>query len=401
MKVVQINTTCGSGSIGKICVGISKVLNSNGIENYVLYSTGNSNYSGAIKCTEALPKLQALRSRVLGNYGFNSSRTTRRMIEELDRIQPYIVHLHNLHGHNCNLDMLMNYFREKKTKLFWTFHDCWAFTGYCPYYDMVACTQWKDAGCHDCPQKKRYTWFFDRSAMLFEKKKQLLSGLDLTIITPSQWLADQVKMSFLKDIPVKVIYNGIDLDIFQSRESKFREKYHISEDKTILLGVAIQWVRRKGADVFIRLAKRLDPEKFQIVMVGTDETVDKLLPENVISIHRTENQTQLAEIYSAADLFVNPTREEVLGMVNIESLACGTPVLTFRTGGSPECVDERTGAVVDCGDEEAMYQAILKIAEEKPFSPEDCRMRAQQFSEEDKFFEYYKLYEQAANDRLK
>lgn len=395
MKVVQINMTCGSGSTGKICVGISKVLNSNGVENYVIYSTGNSDYSGAIKCTEALPKLQALRSRILGNYGFNSSGTTRRMIEELDRIQPNIVHLHNLHGHNCNLEMLMNYFREKKIKLFWTFHDCWAFTGYCPYYDMVACNQWKEAGCHSCPQKKRYSWFFDRSAMLFEKKKQLLAGLDLTIITPSQWLADQVKQSFLKDCPVKVINNGIDLDIFQPRVSRFREKYHISENKSILLGVASKWVPRKGADVFIRLAKRLDPEKFQIVLVGTDEKVDKLLPANVISIHRTENQIQLAEIYSAADLFVNPTREENFPTVNLEALACGTPVLTFRTGGSPECIDEKTGMVVDCDDEEALYQAILKIEADKPFSAENCTKRAQQFAENEKFIEYYKLYAQA------
>ena len=393
MKLVQINTTCGSGSTGKICVSVSKVLNSRGIENYVIYSNGHSDYPGAIKCAERFPKLQALKSRLFCNYGFNSSASTRKIIAELDRIQPDIVHLHNLHGHNCNLEMLMNYFREKKIKLFWTFHDCWAFTGYCPYYDMVACSQWKEAGCKRCPQKKRYSWFFDRSEALFEKKKQLLTGLNLTIITPSQWLADQVKQSFLKDCPVKVINNGINLDIFQPKASNFREKYHISSDKTVLLGVA-QWVARKGADVFIRLAQRLDSEKFQIVMVGTDEQVDKLLPENVISIHRTENQVQLAEIYSAADLLVNPTREENFPTVNLESLACGTPVLTFRTGGSPEMLDETCGMVVERNDEEALYQAILKIAEEKPFSTAACTLRAQQFSEKEKFIEYYKLYAQ-------
>ena len=391
MKVIQINTVCGFGSTGKICVGISKVLCEHGVENYILYCSRESDYSYGIKCAERFPKLQALRSRILGNYGFNSKRTTKRLIEELDRINPDVVHLHNLHGHNCHLGMLMDYFRQKKTKLVWTFHDCWAFTAYCPHFVMANCDKWK-TGCHRCVQRNTFSSFFDRSSWLYKKKKQACSGLDLTIVTPSQWLADLVKKSFLKNYPVRVINNGIDLDVFRPRPSDFRSKHHIPEDVFVLLGVAIQWAPRKGADVLIRLAEKLDPEKFQVVMVGTDDRIDQQLPKNVISIHRTTNQAELAEIYTAADLFVNPTREDTFPTVNIESITCGTPVLTFRTGGSPEIIDETTGMVVDCDDEEALLASVMQIREGKLYSSESCYERANRFSDCQKYLEYVELY---------
>lgn len=393
MKVVQINTVCGFGSTGKICVGISKVLCSKGIENYILYASGETDYPYGIKCAEPLPKLQALRSRILGNYGFNSRKATKRLIEALERIGPDVVHLHNLHGHNCHLEMLMGYFREKGTKLVWTFHDCWAFTAYCPHFVMAGCDKWK-TGCHHCVQSRGFSWLADRSSWLYEKKRSAFSGLNLTIVTPSKWLAELVKESFLKDYPVVVVNNGINLDVFKPTPSDFRKKYSIPEEKCILLGVAIQWGVRKGVDVFIRLAKRLDPEKFQIVMVGTDDNVDRQLPENVISIHRTANQAELAEIYTAADLFVNPTREDTFPTVNMESLACGTPVLTFRTGGSPEIIDEKTGMVVDCDDEEALYNAILDMKRNSSNYREECRDRGLTYDENSKFCEYEILYKE-------
>lgn len=392
MKIVQINSTCGSGSTGKICISVSKLLTETEIENYIFYTSGDSDYPQGIRYMSALEnKFQALKAKIIGNYGFQSVAGTKRLIAELERIAPDIVHLHNLHSHNVHIEILFRYLKERQIKIFWTFHDCWAFTGYCPHYTMAGCDRWKSKGCGNCPQRVHYSWFFDRSAMLYEKKKQLFSGLDLTIITPSQWLADQVKMSFLKDYPVKVINNGIDLSVFYPRETDFRRKHHL-EKKFVLLGVAFGWGKRKGLDVFIRLAERLDPEKFQIILVGTDNKVDKQLPENIISIHRTANQTELAEIYSAADLFVNPTREENYPTVNMESTACGTPVLTFRTGGSPESIDVQTGVVVDCDDEKSLYQEIQKIAETKVFCEENFRIKAQQFAEKQKFAEYVQLY---------
>lgn len=397
MRIVQINTTCGVGSTGKICVGISQVLSAESIENYVLYSARENGYGLGIGCsTKKYISFQSLKSRIFGNYGFNSKRATGKIINELERIKPDIVHLHNIHGHDCDLEMLFTYFKERKTKLIWTFHDCWAFTGYCSHFVMMKCNKWI-SGCNDCVQMNSFSFFFDRSSYLYEKKKQLFTGLDLTIVTPSQWLADLVKQSFLKDYPVKVINNGIDLSIFKPSESEFRKKYAL-ENKKVILGVSFGWNSRKGIDVFVDLAGRL-PDEYIIVLVGTDAKVDKELPENIISIHRTQNQRELAEIYSASDVFVNPTREENYPTVNMESIACGTPVITFRTGGSPEILDETCGSVVDCDDVDALEREIIRVCTESPYSKEACIKKAQEFDQNERFKEYLELYERVNSAR--
>ena len=390
-SIVRVTTTCRVGVEGKIALAISQPLTQQGVENNILFSTATNGYGLGIACGKpGYTKIQALKSRILGNYGFNSQVETKRIIAELERLSPNVVLLHNLHGHDCNLDMLFSYFRQKQTKLVWVFHDCWAFTGYCTHFMFEHCDRWTK-GCSHCPQRKQYSWFFDRSRMLYDRKKQLFSGLNLTIITPSQWLADLVKQSFLKEYPVKVIHNGIDLSVFRPTPSDFREKYHIPEDKFILLGVAFGWGKRKGLDVLVELSRRLDPEKNQIVLVGTDDSVDKTLPENILSIHRTQNQQELAEVYTAADLFVNPTREDNYPTVNMEAIACGTPVLTFRTGGSPEIVDKDTGAVVDCDDIDALEQEIVRITHTSPFDTDTCVSTAKSFDGTARFEEYLNL----------
>ena len=225
MKIVQINTTCGVGSTGKICVGISSVLTQNNIINHILYSCKTNGYDIGIGCTNKIYlKLQAFKSKIFGNYGFNSKCATSKIISELERLQPDIVHLHNIHGHDCDLEMLFKYFKKKQTKLIWTFHDCWAFTGYCPHFTIDACNKWKSY-CYDCVQKRKYSWIWDKSAEIFNRKKQLFSGLDLTIVTPSVWLSNLLKESFLKDYSVKIINNGIDLNVFSHTYSNFRKKY--------------------------------------------------------------------------------------------------------------------------------------------------------------------------------
>ena len=236
-----------------------------------------------------------------------------------------------------------------------------------------------------------YSWFFDKSQYLFEKKKEILTGLDLTIITPSNWMADQVKQSFLNIYDVKVIHNGINLSVFRPAESDFRKRYGL-EDKFVILGVAFGWGERKGLDVFVELSRRLD-DRFKIVLIGTNDDIDKQLPENIVSIHRTQNQAELAEIYTAADLLVNPTREENYPTVHMESLACGTPVLSFATGGCAEMLDDTCGMTVPKNDIDAMEKAIVRILEEKPFSAEACIQKATEFREDDRFKEYVKLYE--------
>ena len=391
MKIVQINATCGVGSTGKICVGISQILSESDVENYILYSSKSNGYGLGIGCAnDKYIELQALKSRILGNYGFNSRRATDRMIEALEKFKPDIVHLHNIHGHDCDLESLFAYFKEKKTKLVWTFHDCWAFTGYCTHFDMIKCGKWQTQ-CAQCPQKRTYSCFFDQSTNLFERKKELFGGLDLTIVTPSRWLAGLVEQSFLKAYPVCVIHNGINLNIFKPSLGEFRQRHGLN-GKNIVLGVAFDWGDRKGLDAFIELARRL-PDDYQIVLVGTDDETDKRIPANIISIHRTQNQEELAELYSAADVFVNPTREENYPTVNMEAIACGTPVLTFRTGGSPEMLDDTCGSVVDRDDVDALEKEIIRICTDKPYSEEQCINKAKEFDANERFKEYLSTYE--------
>ena len=391
MKIVQINATCGVGSTGKICVGISQLLEERGLESYILYSSKSNGYEGGVRCSsDKYLKIQSLKSRILGNYGFNSKVATRKIISRLERINPDVVHLHNIHGHDCDLETLFKYFKERGTRIFWTFHDCWAFTAYCPHFVMAKCDKWRTE-CNCCVQSKEFSWFFDRSSELFRRKKALFSEVDLTIITPSKWLAGLVKQSFLADYPVMVVNNGIDLGVFKPSYSDFRRKCEL-EDKKLIIGVAFGWGVRKGLDVFVKLSKRL-PDDYKIVLIGTDDNIDKQLPDNIISIHRTQNQTELAKIYTSADIFVNPTREENYPTVNMESLACGTPVLTFRTGGSPEIIDETCGSVVDCDDVDALEREIIRICSDKPYSKEACLNKAKTFDQNERFKEYIQLYE--------
>lgn len=328
-------------------------------------------------------------SRITGLDGCFSYWSTKRLLKKAGSFD--LLHLHNLHGYYINLPLLFRYIKKHGIPVVWTLHDCWAFTGHCPHFTMAGCERWKN-GCHDCPQYREYPQsLFDNSKRMYKLKKKWFTGVKkLTVVTPSRWLADLAGESFLGEYPVKVIHNGIDLSVFQPTESDFRTKYHC-EDKFILLGVAFDWGVRKGLDVFAELSKRLD-DRFQIVLVGTNEQIDSKLPSNIISIHRTQNQTELAQIYTAADLFVNPTREEVLGLVNIESLACGTPVVTFRSGGSPECIDETCGSVVECGDTDALEKEIGRIASERPYTKEACLNKAASFDMYARFEEYMDLY---------
>lgn len=391
MKIVQINSTCGIGSTGKICVDISEMLTNSGIENYILYTGKTNGYEFGIGCaSKKYIHLQSLKSHLFGNYGFNSNKSTKKIINELERINPDIVHLHNIHSHDCNLEILFKYFKFKKVKLIWTFHDCWAFTGYCTHFTMAKCDKWM-FGCEKCPQYKEYSFFIDKSKSIYHKKKKLFSNLDMTIVTPSKWLANLLKESFLKYYDVKVINNGIDLNIFKPTNSNFRKQYNISKKKNILLGVSFDWGIRKGLDIFIELANILDYNKYQIVLVGTNDSIDRQLPSNIISIHRTQNQNELAKIYTVADWFINPTREENYPTVNMEAIACGTPVITFNTGGSAEMLGN-CGMVVKCNEIDRLVKIIKEYDARNGFSCVSCQKKATEYDKECKYEKYINLY---------
>lgn len=395
MKIVEINSVCGVGSTGKICVGIAEVAKSHGYECKIAYGRKaalNQNDKDVYRITSDFQvKVHALLSRLFGKSGTYSKRATKKFIAWLNEYKPNVIHLHNLHGYYINVPMLFDYIKANDVKVIWTLHDCWAFTGHCAYFDEDKCTKWKN-GCNNCPSKSAYPKSLrDDSCKMYRLKKQWFSGVkDMRIVTPSRWLEKLVKQSFLSCYETTVINNGIDLQVFKPYQSNFKLNDGF-KDKFIILGVAGVWDDRKGLEVFAELSKRLD-ERFKIVLVGVGEAEQKNLPDNILVIKKTENARQLAEIYSAADLFVNPTKQENFPTVNIEALACGTPVLTFETGGSTEIIDQTCGASVPKNDVDGLVEKIEYIYKNKPFTSSDCVKRAQQYDAEDKFKEYLSLY---------
>ena len=398
MKIVEINGTNYS-STGNIMLNIAKQARKQGFE--VFTCCKNSRKSQQFKYDNQIiigsryerlisEQLAAI-SGLSGSFNYFS---TKSFIKKLEEIKPDLVHLHIMHDTYINLNILFNYLSKNNIPVIWTFHDCWAFTGKCPYFEIDNCDKWKN-GCYDCPQIRKYpeSYLFDKSKYLWNKKNKLFNSINnLTIVTPSMWLANYAKESFLKNHDIRVINNGINLNIFKPTDSDFRIKNNI-ENKFLILGVGYNWSPRKGLDSFIELSMRLD-DRFKIILVGTNDKIDESLPKNIISIHRTYNQEELVKIYSACDLFVNPTLEDNFPTVNIESLACGTPVLTYKTGGSPEIIDDKCGSVVQKGNIDSLEKEIIRIYKEKPYSRQDCINRAKCFNAEDRFDDYVKLYKE-------
>lgn len=339
--------------------------------------------------------LHFARTRLFDSHGFGSARATNKLIAKIKVLNPDVIHLHNLHGYYLHIGLLFDYLKQTQKPVVWTLHDCWAFTGHCAYFDYVDCKRWKSQ-CHDCPLKSEYpkSLFFDRSRRNYQQKKILFAGVQgLTIVTPSKWLAGLVKESFLQEYPISLIHNGIDLEAFKPTQSEFRKRYKL-EDHFIVLGVASIWGERKGYGYFIDLAKQLSSDE-KIVLVGLSTEQIKQLPPGIIGIAKTQSTSELAEIYSAADLFINPTLEDNFPTTNLEALACGTPVVTFNSGGSPECLDEGCGLVVERGDLPGLVSAIARMRKNgKQSYTLQCQKRAHDsFDKEARFAEYVELYE--------
>lgn len=402
MKVLQINSYCGTRSTGRIASDIHKMFRERGHESIVAYGRETAyNCNNTIKIGNNLDFYRhALKTRILDEHGFGSKNATRKFLERVKNYNPDIIHLHNVHGYYINIDLLFNFLKEYNKPIVWTLHDCWAFTGHCAHFDYANCYKW-ETHCQKCPEKKSYpkSVFLDNSYDNFEKKKELFIGLkNMTLVTPSQWLANLVKRSFLKEYPVKVINNGIDLNAFKPAPSDFRKKYDL-ENKFIILGVASPWTRRKGFEYFIELSK-MRSDKEAIVLVGLSEKQIKDLPENITGITRTNSTKELAEIYTASDVFFNPTLEETLGLTNIEAQACGTPVITFNTGGSIETIDNSTGYIVEKGNLQEVKQIIQRMKKEgKEKYSNYCITRANNyFDKNKKFQEYLELYEKLGKE---
>lgn len=397
MRIVQINGGA-KGSTGKIMMGIADVARAQGHEVMCASPITTTNRDAGEDCgyyrigTFNSRRVNVALARITGFNGCFAWFETYKLLKKIDEFKPDIIHLHNLHDSYIDLPMLFSYIKKHNVPTVWTLHDCWAFTGQCPYFTIVKCGKWK-VGCHNCPQYKEYpASFYDNTKKMWQLKKKWFTNVkNMTIVTPSEWLAKLAQESYLKEYPIRVINNGIDLDVFKPTPSNFRERYGIPAEKHIVLGVSFAWGYRKGLDCFVEMAGKLG-EQYQIVLVGTDDEIDKNLPQNIISIHRTQNQKELAEIYSAADVFAMPTREENYPTVNMEAIACGTPVVTFGTGGSPEMLDEKVGRVVPVDDVNEMMSEIRKICENMRLTSEAFRSKAKEYIMEDRFLEYIDLY---------
>lgn len=394
MKVLQINSVCGYGSTGRIVKDIYQILVEQGHECIVGYGRGKSPEEvTSVKIGSDFDNyVHLVKTRLLDKHGFSSEKATLEFIEQVKEFNPDIIHLHNIHGYYINIEILFNYLKQVNKPVIWTLHDCWAFTGHCAYFDFVDCDKWKTS-CEHCPQKKAYptSLIVDGSEWNFQRKKEIFTSLDkVTIITPSKWLAKLVKQSFLSKHNVLVINNGIDLNVFKPLESDFREKLDI-KNQFIILGVASVWERRKGLEDFIELSRIIDNSKYSIILVGLSEKQIKQLPNDIIGISRTNNVKELAEIYSTADVFFNPTYEDNYPTTNLEALACGTPVITYNTGGSPESVDSFSGFVIDKGNFNFAYEIIKKIKE----NPPQITHLKDTFDKTNKIQEYIKIYEEA------
>lgn len=369
MKYVQINTF-SNGSTGSIMMGLHEGLLSKGDESYVAYARGReAKGPNEIKIGSKFDVyVHGIRSRITGKVGFYSKRATRKLLKRLDEINPDVVHLHNLHGYYINIEMLFDWLTEHECQVKWTFHDCWAFTGHCAHFTYVGCNQWETgcASCLKCPQLKEYprTFAGSRSASWnYSQKKRLFTSLSperMTLISPSRWLADLVGKSFLGSYSTMVVHNKIDQCVFRPAPSDFRERYGL-ENAFIILGVASVWTERKGLSDFIQLSRVLD-ESSRIVLVGLDKNQIKKMPSNIIGIEKTSNKKELAEIYTAADVFFNPTHEDNYPTVNLEAQACGTRVATYDVGG---CVETLTTMDSRCIDSDLNIERISLILREQ------------------------------------
>ena len=399
LTILQINTVYKKGSTGKIVAGIESVCHERGMDTYVAYryrETSDMTENEILASSWLDCHVHNRLSTYTGLQGIFSYFKTKQLLKKVDQIKPDIIHLHNIHGSFLNHKLLFDYLKKNNIKTIWTLHDCWSFTGLCAHFGLYKCEQWKN-GCGKCVycKNERYP-LIDCTRLMWKKKKEMFSGVEqLVVVTPSIWLANLVKKSFLADYPVRVINNGIDLTIFKPCKSDFRKRNNL-DNKFIILGVAFGWGTRKGLDVFVNLSKRIS-EDIQIVLVGTDDEIDKHIPDNILTIHRTNNQIELAQIYSACDLFVNPTREDTFPTVNIESIACGTPVLTFQTGGCQEMLNDSCGCSVPCDDVDALYEKILYIKTNHPYDTEDCVKHAAHYDMNTKFKEYVDLYEDSTH----
>ena len=394
MRVLLINAVCGIRSTGRICTDIAELLEKEGHECKIAYGreTVPEQYQKyAVRIGSGIGvKLHALFSRIFDNAGFCSTFATKKFIKWIKEYDPDVINLHNIHGYYLNVKVLFKYLKKSGKRVIYTLHDCWPFTGHCAYYSAVGCDKWLE-GCYNCPQKCTYpkSVLFDNSKLNYKTKKELFTSLkNCTVTAVSEWLAGEAKKSYMGKYPVRIIQNGIDLSVFKPTNSDFREKNNL-KDKTIILSVATSWQdKRKGLGDVIELSKRLD-DSYKVIALGLTEEQKKALPQTVMGITCTNNTTELAEIYTASDVYFCPSIEETFGLPTVEAMACGTPAIVYNSTALPEIVSEKSGFIVAPHDIESVVEKVDMC---KNFNTEDVINNAHKYSKENMLNNYLKTY---------
>ena len=395
MKVMFIHSQCENGGISRIVFSICDLLKEQGSEGMFAFSRGFVPEGKQQVCHMFGNKyeiyLHMLASRLFDSHGLWSKQATKELITYIEKYEPDIIHLNNVHGYYLDIIEFFAYLKSKNIPIVWTMHDCWAVTGHCSHFEYYNCEKWK-YGCKNCEHRDVYpkSWFISKAERNYREKKRSFEGLNrVQIVVPSEWLYGIIKESYLKNYPCTVINNGINLNVFNVKNS-IPELATELNDKRIILAVASVWTSGKGYKDIIKLSGMIDKKEFALVVVGvTEKQKEELKHFGVYSILHTKNVDELAEWYSIASVFINPTYEDTFPTVNIEALACGTPVVTYRTGGSPEIITTHCGIVVEKGNIYQLHEAVTKI-EKKPV---ECRRVAERYDANKKFKEYIRLYE--------
>jgi len=383
--LLQINVTSNWGSTGHIAEIIGKKAIECGWKSYIAYGRyHNPSLSENIRVgCDLATYFHYAADKILGLEGRASVAATKHFIKQIDLIHPDVVQLHNIHDHFINYPLLFEYLNNSDIKVVWSFHDAWAFTGHCKHFVECNCDKWQSV-CVNCPMLAKKVDLSKSNFIL--KKKLFTANKNLIIVPASEWMAESVRRSFFKNNTIKVIHNGIDLNLFvpsnqRTNDGKFR-----------VIAVSNGWPGYKGLNDIIKLRRFLPPEVV-INVVGVSKEQSLSLPPGITGIQLTQNIQELVDMYGNSDVFINTTYADTFPTVNLESLACGTPIITYRTGGSPEILDAKTGIVVDKGDVEAMASAILYLWKH-PLSRDNCRQRAVELFDKDKCFrKYVELYD--------
>lgn len=404
-KLLQINVTSNWGSTGKIAEECNFIARLHGWDTYFAFGR----YSNPSESKFIFGPLHPLNiyehyieNKIIDNEGLASRKTTNKLVEKIREIQPDIIHLHNIHDHWLNYKILFEYLNQTDIKIVWTFHDFWAVTGHCAHFVTKNCSKFQNE-CYDCPMTKNCFFpIIKRENRNFKLKRKLFSvNKNLTIIPVSEWVGENVRKSFLKGKPMVVIPNGVDTNVFKPTplhiiNNGINEKLN---GKFVIMAVSSQWKSAsKGLDDYKSMSKILKDDEV-IVLVGVPNEISKDFPNNIIGIPRTNNQQELAALYTRADVVCSFSSAETFGLSIVEGYACGTPAVVYDNTAQPSLITQKTGYVVPSKDYKSAYMAIQEIKRKGSSTYyDDCINLARvKYNKSDCFSKYIKLYESLIN----